>query len=104
MLLGDPALRFGLAEDDRDGDALLDGVETGTGAFANADDTGTDPADPDSDGDGIPDGEEVANGSDPTDPDSPPPPVVPALPVAGGALLVLGLAWSGLRVGRPRRT
>jgi sugar lactone lactonase YvrE len=76
---------------DRDEDLLLDGVETNTGTFVNANDTGTDPANSDSDGDGIPDGQEVANGTDPTDPLDPPPPVVPVLPLAGGALLAIGL-------------
>jgi hypothetical protein len=79
---------------DRDEDALLDGVETGTGAFVDANDTGTDAANADTDGDGIPDGEEVANGSDPTDPGSPTPATIPALHALGGALLALALVLS----------
>lgn len=89
---------------DRDEDVLLDGVETNTGTFVNANDTGTDPASSDTDGDGIDDGEEVTNGTDPNDPNDPAPPVIPALPVAGGAILALGLALSGLRARRSRRS
>ncbi|MBT7983624.1 MAG: LamG domain-containing protein, partial [Akkermansiaceae bacterium] len=60
---------------DTDEDGLLDGVETGTGTFVSADDTGTLPKKADSDGDGILDGDEVTNPfSDPNDPDDPPPP------------------------------
>jgi len=88
---------------DRDEDVLLDGVETNTGTFVNANDTGTDPANPDTDGDGIPDGQEVANGTDPTNPLDPAPPVVPVLPAAGGALLVIGLAL-GWRERRSHRS
>ena len=44
---------------DRDGDGLADCVETATGRFINAQDTGTDPDNPDSDHDGLLDGEEV---------------------------------------------
>lgn len=45
--------------DDSDGDRLIDCVESGTRVFVDAGDTGTDPLDPDTDGDGIPDGDEV---------------------------------------------
>ena len=44
---------------DTDGDALPDCVETGTGVFVDVTDTGTDPANPDTDGDGLADGDEV---------------------------------------------
>jgi Bacterial TSP3 repeat len=44
---------------DTDADGLLDGVETGTGTFVSATNTGTDPLSPDSDGDGLKDGPEV---------------------------------------------
>ncbi|MDE0885673.1 MAG: hypothetical protein OSB70_09085 [Myxococcota bacterium] len=51
---------------DRDRDGLDDRFESGTGRFEGPKDTGTDPGDPDSDGDGSPDGVEVMAGSDPT--------------------------------------
>ncbi|HKJ17750.1 MAG TPA: CARDB domain-containing protein [Xanthomonadales bacterium] len=44
---------------DSDGDRLPDFVETNTGVFVDANDTGTDPNDPDTDGDSIDDGDEV---------------------------------------------
>ncbi|HKE49185.1 MAG TPA: hypothetical protein VKB52_14065 [Rhodanobacteraceae bacterium] len=44
---------------DSDGDGLPDCVETGTGRYAGPGDTGTDPLNADSDGDGISDGDEV---------------------------------------------
>ena len=46
-------------EPDTDGDGLLDGVETGTGTYVNAADSGTDPLEADTDGDGLLDGIEV---------------------------------------------
>ena len=51
------------ADDDNDG--LLDVVETNTGTFVGASDTGTDPRNADSDGDGIADGLEVSAGTNP---------------------------------------
>ena len=75
---------------DSDGDGLSNGEERelGTDPFnPDTDDDGlldgeevagvapwapTDPLNPDSDGDGIPDGEEVAGGTDPNDPNDPP--------------------------------
>lgn len=44
---------------DSDGDRLDDCIETSTGIFVDAFDTGTDPLDPDTDHDGIDDGDEV---------------------------------------------
>lgn len=44
---------------DSDGDRLDDCVETDTGSFVSASDTGTDPFNPDTDGDGLLDGDEV---------------------------------------------
>jgi hypothetical protein len=77
-------------DSDDDGDGLLDTVETGTGLFVSASDTGTYPFDPDSDGDGIDDGVEVARGTDPNDLNSPP--AVPSLPPGGVILLAALLA------------
>jgi len=45
--------------DDADNDGLIDSVETNTGTFVSATDTGTDPNNPDTDGDGLNDGDEV---------------------------------------------
>ena len=44
---------------DSDSDRLTDCVETGTGTYVDTSDTGTDPNNPDTDGDGISDGDEV---------------------------------------------
>jgi len=55
---------------DQDKDGLADDVETGTGTFIDETDTGTDPNNPDTDGDGIDDGTEVAAGTDPNNPDT----------------------------------
>jgi hypothetical protein len=76
---------------DSDNDGLGDAVETGTGVFVDANDTGTDPYTADSDGDGVSDGDEVLGGSDPTDGQSVPTQSdvpVNALPV----LIALGAA------------
>ncbi|UCG49785.1 MAG: hypothetical protein JSU94_08375 [Phycisphaerales bacterium] len=48
---------------DTDRDRLNDGVETNTGAFVSAADTGTDPTVIDSDGDGLGDGAETGTGA-----------------------------------------
>ena len=50
---------------DSDGDRLPDWVETDTGIFINRTNTGTDPNNPDTDGDGVWDGEEVPAGTNP---------------------------------------
>lgn len=56
---------------DTDHDGLLDGVETNTGTYAGASDTGTDPKEADSDGDTLSDGAEVlTHGTNPTASDS----------------------------------
>jgi hypothetical protein len=55
---------------DADGDGLLNTVETGTGVFVDASDTGSQSLIFDTDGDGIDDGTEVAQGSDPNTTDS----------------------------------
>ncbi|MBN1270106.1 MAG: hypothetical protein JXB04_10995 [Kiritimatiellae bacterium] len=54
---------------DGDGDALPDIVETDTGTWAGEDNTGTDPADADSDDDGNPDGAEWYADTDPNNAD-----------------------------------
>ncbi len=64
---------------DRDEDTLGNGVETNTGTFIDANDTGTNPALADTDGDGFDDGVEVAAGSDPNDSGSTPVTPVPLL-------------------------
>lgn len=55
----DPSDDNGTAQSDRDGDGLFDADETGV--------YGTDPDNADTDGDGIDDGEEIFNGTDPLD-------------------------------------
>jgi 6-phosphogluconolactonase (cycloisomerase 2 family) len=86
---------------DRDEDQLLDGVETNTGVFVNPQNTGSNPALADTDGDGYADGIEVLAGFDPNDPDSNPgsgvtPPPVPSLGPFGLAALatLMGVAAS----------
>ena len=86
---------------DRDEDALVNGVETGTGVFVSASDTGSDPTLADTDGDGFDDGLEVQFGSDPNNANSLPNLQVPALSPWGVLLLALGLALTGA-LGRQR--
>ena len=50
---------------DSDGDGLDDSVETNTGVYVNENNTGTDPNNPDTDGDFLKDGLEVDRGLDP---------------------------------------
>jgi uncharacterized repeat protein (TIGR02543 family) len=61
----------GPANGDADGDGLIDAVETNTGVFVSASDTGTNPNNADTDGDGLNDGAEVQQGTDPTKIDQP---------------------------------
>lgn len=90
-------------DDDDDGDGLADAVETGTGVFVSASDTGTDPVLADSDGDGFSDGVEVAAGSDPNLAASIPNPLaVPALVGPGLVALVVLLSFIGLVALEPR--
>jgi len=55
---------------DRDADGLADDYETNTGIYVSATDTGSDPDNPDTDGDGIPDGNEVLSGTNPLVPNT----------------------------------
>jgi len=65
---GIPNIDEYLGSNDADQDGLLNIVETNTGVFVDANDTGTDPVNPDSDDDGLPDGWEVATGTNPNNP------------------------------------
>jgi arylsulfatase A-like enzyme len=58
------------APGDSDNDGLRDVVETNTGVFLNATNTGTNPNLADSDGDSVPDGLEMNHGTNPTNPSS----------------------------------
>lgn len=51
----------GINDPDSDDDTILDGAETNTGSFVDANDRGTDPLDPDSDRDGL--GDRIESGS-----------------------------------------
>jgi hypothetical protein len=88
----DGDLAGNVCDDDDDGDSLLDAVETDTGVFVGAYDTGTDPLLADTDGDTYDDGEEVAFGTDPTNPSSYPVVAVPGLPLPGVVLLAAAIA------------
>lgn len=85
-------IRVGKISPDTDGDGLPDTVETGTGVFVSARDTGTDPTKPDTDGDGTSDGIEVLYGTDPNNPAQFPVPSIdrysknPAVYVVGVAI------------------
>jgi hypothetical protein len=88
---------------DRDQDTLPNGVETNTGTFVDANDTGSNPALADTDGDGFDDGAEVTGGTDPNNPLKFPGSVpslgpLSVLLLAGGLLVAMGL---GLRLRRP---
>ena len=76
---------------DRDEDTLANGVETNTGTFIDANDTGSNPALADTDGDGFDDGVEVAAGSDPNDSASTPGTPVPLLAPLSTLILGAGL-------------
>jgi DNA-binding beta-propeller fold protein YncE len=82
---------------DRDEDFLGDGVETNTGTFVSATDTGSDPSLADTDGDGFGDGIEVFSGADPNDPNSIPGATIPMMPIIAFVLLALALAYTGYR-------
>ena len=65
------SFNFTLSNTDTDSDGLLDSVETNTGVFISAENTGTDPLVSDTDKDGINDGDEVnKHNSNPLDSDS----------------------------------
>ena len=110
---------------DEDGDGLFDVVETNTGVYNSASDTGTDPFDSDTDDDGLLDGVEdntgvyvspTQTGTNPfdwdsdndgqpdgyevkrgSDPNDPQSIPVPALGIASRALLLLLLGGAGTR-------
>lgn len=77
------------ADLDDDGDGLLDAVETGTGIFTDAQNTGTDPLNSDTDGDSVGDGVEVDLGTNPLDPTDFP--VLPMMSALGRQLLILAI-------------
>ncbi len=90
---------------DDDNDGLLDVVETGTGTFVSASDTGSLSFVADTDGDGILDGEEVANGWNPNNASSPNVTEVPIFNTQGWILWVTVLAGFGFSTSlrlRPR--
>jgi Bacterial TSP3 repeat len=80
------AIDFTAPAVDTDGDGLDDSVETNTGIFVDANDTGTDPLVADTDGDGVNDGVEVSLGTDPNNAAETPSLPLATLPV----LFVLG--------------
>jgi hypothetical protein len=71
---------------DTDQDGLKDGVETGTGVFVSANNTGTDPLVADTDGDTFADGLEVLYASDPNSVNSVPNFSAPLVNLDAGAL------------------
>ncbi len=87
---------------DRDEDGLGNGVETNTGTFVDADDTGSNPALADTDGDGFDDGLEVNLGSDPNNASSVP--TAPGLAPVPALILVGGIALAAGRILRRRRS
>jgi hypothetical protein len=82
-------------DEDDDNDGLLDIVETDTGIYVSPTDTGTDPYNPDSDGDSFSDGVEVSAGTDPNDPASYPGAPVPSLGPWGSAGLLMAMLLAG---------
>jgi hypothetical protein len=85
---------------DRDEDTLPNGTETNTGTFVDINDTGTNPALADTDGDGFDDDVEISLGSDPNNPASTP--NVPSLGVLPG-LIMSGLLVLSAGFGFRRR-
>ncbi len=75
---------------DTDGDGLSDKVETGTGVFASANDTGSDPLKADTDGDGFSDFQEAISNSDPNKASSTPGPDRPAMVALDASALPAG--------------
>ena len=74
---------------DTDGDGLYDTVETNTGVYVSPSDTGTDPNNADTDSDGVSDGDEVSNGTDPNVANvSPPGPQLPVVESYGNTYLL----------------
>lgn len=87
------------------GDGLPDTVETNTGVFVDLGDTGTDPLQSDTDGDGADDLREATSGTNPVDPASTPLlQTVPGLtPLGGiGVILAIGAGFARLRASRSR--
>jgi YVTN family beta-propeller protein len=82
-----------VCDDDDDNDGLLDIVETNTGTFVSPSDTGSDPFNADSDGDGLDDGTEVSFGLDPNTANVSAVPLAPVVPLLLAALM----AATGLR-------
>ena len=74
---------------DLDGDGLANWKETGTGIFISPVNTGSNPNLADTDHDGILDGLEVANRTDPNNPDTTPPVIGIAFPVNNSELLCM---------------
>ena len=79
-----------VCDQDDDGDGILDIYETNTGTYVSPTDTGTNPLDPDTDGDRFDDHSELAWGSDPNDPASNAA-TLPTLSWVGMALLASAL-------------
>ncbi len=96
--------RGDVCDPDDDNDGLLDVVETNTGVFVSDTDTGTDPFNADSDGDGVDDLTEVADPNrDPNINEGLPP--VPAVSPIGWAILTGSLlALGSIANARRRRT
>lgn len=100
----DADLRPFFLDADDDGDGLEDLVETATGLFVSALNTGSNPFLPDSDGDGFNDGVEVLAGTDPNDGMSRPAAQVPSAGFVSLALLLLGMLIIGTRVTSAERS